>query len=137
MDLPHFDMYAEATESSAVASLDMRRLGAMLSGEYGEICEAIQSTLLMLFAQKTYTMNRRLRIIGGGSLREKIARYLIDRQETDGQIQLPSREDMADYLGVARPSLSREIGNMERDGIIKAAGRSIVVKNQKALEDYL
>ncbi|MCR5346658.1 MAG: Crp/Fnr family transcriptional regulator [Fretibacterium sp.] len=137
MDLPHFDMYAEATEDCAVTSLDMRRLMKMKSREYAEICEVIQTNLLAVFARKTYNMNRRVRVMGGGTLRGKIARYLVDRQGKNELIQVPSRENMADYLGVARPSLSREISRMERDGLLEAAGRLIRIKDQKALEEYL
>ena len=49
----------------------------------------------------------------------------------------PSREELADYLNVTRPSLSRELGNMEKEGIIRLDGRKIVIVSQEKLEEYL
>ena len=47
------------------------------------------------------------------------------------------REEMADYLNVTRPSLSRELSNMVKDGIIRNEGRDIVIIDQDKLESYL
>ena len=47
------------------------------------------------------------------------------------------REEMADYLTVSRPALSRELGNMVREGILKIDGRDLVILDQEALEEYL
>ena len=44
---------------------------------------------------------------------------------------------MADYLNVARPSLSRELGKMQQEGIISLERRQIQIKDQKRLEEYL
>ena len=44
---------------------------------------------------------------------------------------------MADYLNVARPSLSRELGKMQQEGIISLKRRQIQIKDQKRLEEYL
>lgn len=46
-------------------------------------------------------------------------------------------EVMADYMGVTRPSLSRELGKMQAEGLIRLDGRRIVVTDQDGLERYL
>ena len=48
-----------------------------------------------------------------------------------------SREAMADYMGVTRPSLSRELGKMQTEGLIRLEGRRIIVTDQEGLEMYL
>ncbi len=48
-----------------------------------------------------------------------------------------NRQEMAEFLNVARPSLSRELMSMHREGLLEVSGRSIRVKNLKALEDIL
>ena len=44
---------------------------------------------------------------------------------------------MADYLNITRPSLSRELGKMQEEGIIEFGRRQILVKDQEKLEYYL
>ena len=83
-------------------------------------------------------MNQKLRVLGGGVIREKIACFLVEQQDKEGRINSSfSREEMADYLNVARPSLSRELGKMQQEGIISLKRRQIQIKDQKRLEEYL
>ena len=44
---------------------------------------------------------------------------------------------MASYLAVSRPSLSRELSAMQREGIIEAAGRTIHILDMEQFESYL
>ena len=72
------------------------------------------------------------------TLREKIAHYLTQRQDDQGRIrERLSREEMAAYMGAARPSLSRELGCMQEEGILRMEGRRIEILDQTALEQYL
>ena len=41
---------------------------------------------------------------------------------------------MADYLNITRPSLSRELGKMQEEGILELSRRQILVKDQEKLE---
>ena len=98
----------------------------------------IRKNLMSIFAMKAYNLSRKVRLLGCGSIREKIALYLIENQTASGQItKNPSREELSDYLNVTRPSLSRELGNMEKEGIIKLDGRKITIVSQDKLEEYL
>lgn len=47
------------------------------------------------------------------------------------------REEMADFLNVTRPALSREISAMVEEGIIRAGQGYLVILDQEALEEYL
>ena len=47
-----------------------------------------------------------------------------------------SREDIADYLGLAIETVSRTFGVLERNGVIALAGsRSIILTDRLALEN--
>lgn len=48
-----------------------------------------------------------------------------------------NREQMADYLSVTRPSLSREISAMAQEGIIAVDGSLLRVLDQERLEEYI
>ena len=98
----------------------------------------IQQNLLRIIAGKAYIMHNRLKILGSGSLREKIARYIFQQPSKNGCCQLScSREQLAEQLSVARPSLSRELGQMQRDGILDIQGNRISIVDLKAFESYL
>lgn len=77
---------------------------------------------ISLFAEK-------FRLLEFSSLRKRIAAYLAPRLE-DGEFTLPfPKEKLAEFLSVARPSLSRELSAMGADGIISMDGRRIVVSD--------
>ena len=66
------------------------------------------------------------------TLRENIMNYL--KQQTIIQkssvILLPiSKRQLADYLGVQRPSLFRELKKLKEEGIIEINNRTIAIKN--------
>ena len=45
-----------------------------------------------------------------------------------------SREEFADFLNAARPSLSRELMKMQDDGFIKVVRKDLIVKNIEGLK---
>ena len=98
----------------------------------------VQRNLLRMFAGKAYALITKLRVLASGSLREKIVRYLLPSLDEDGSVTLTvSREYIAAYLAVSRPSLSRELSAMQREGIIAIAGKRIQVIDMERFEEYL
>lgn len=66
------------------------------------------------FANKAYVLSNKLQLLMKGSLREKIIEYLCNHQDT-----ILKRFELADYLGVSRPALSKELYRMVDEGIIE------------------
>ncbi len=93
------------------------------------------SNMLTILASKNYYLNRRVQILSCSSLRQKIAMYLLQNKE-DGDVVKMSlgREELADILNTARPSLSRELMSMQDEGIIEVKKHSIYIKDMEALE---
>lgn len=96
------------------------------------------ANMLYIMAQKSLALNGRLEIMSCSSLRKKIAKFILylhrDSEITPASM---SRQEMADFLNVARPSLSRELIKMQNEGLISLEGRKIKIKDLKALEDIL
>jgi CRP-like cAMP-binding protein len=44
-----------------------------------------------------------------------------------------TQADLADYFGVARPSIARVVSEMENEGIIKTRGRSLQILDRERL----
>lgn len=73
---------------------------------------------------------------GPTSLRQKIAKFLIKNSEPDGKVALSmNREDLADFLNTARPSLSRELMNMQEDGLIRILKQNIHIEDFDELQN--
>ena len=73
-------------------------------------------------------MNRKITMLTQKTLRENIMDYLKQQSIIQGssKIVLPfSKRELADYLGVQRPSLFRELKKLKDEGIIKIDNRSI------------
>ena len=133
-----YDMSAQAGEESLILSISSDFFDNISYNTNALVAEKIRKNLMGIFAMKAYNLSGKVRLLGCGSIREKISLYLIENQTPSGEIaNNPSREELADYLNVTRPSLSRELGNMEKEGIIRLEGRKIIIVSQEKLEEYL
>jgi CRP-like cAMP-binding protein len=95
----------------------------------------ITQNMLEILSENNFKITRKLHIISSSSLRERIAIWLIDSMDDRGVIELKmNREQLADFLGVARPSLSRELMRMQTDGLIEVSKKRIVVKDREGIE---
>ena len=48
-----------------------------------------------------------------------------------------TQSELAEYLNVTRPALSKEINKMTKEGIILMTGKKIEVLNEAALKEYI
>ena len=61
----------------------------------------------------------------------------MDEAREDGVVQLKmNREELADYLGVARPSLSRALMKMQNEGMIEVDRTHIKILDIEKLENF-
>lgn len=62
-------------------------------------------------------------------------------EDIDGKIEITlplNREEMANYCGIARETLSRKLTILENEGIIKSVGtKKIIINNLESLEDLI
>lgn len=73
-----------------------------------------------MVCHRALSMNDRIQILSKNSLRSKLITLFSQQVQRSGDsFTLPfDRESMASYLGVNRSALSRELGAMEKEGII-------------------
>ncbi len=81
----------------------------------------INDNMLSVLARKLVYLNKKVDVLTKMSVREKILTYLntfCDFSESN-IVEVPyNREQLADFLCVNRPSLSRELSVMKKEGII-------------------
>ncbi|PKL06319.1 MAG: hypothetical protein CVV53_04910 [Spirochaetae bacterium HGW-Spirochaetae-9] len=98
--------------------------------------KAILEALLGEMGNRLSTLTDRLKAAQFISLREKLADWLLRRMELSGSPILhieATRERMAELFGVARPSLSRELGALRHLGVIDFSGKEIRIVDARGL----
>jgi CRP-like cAMP-binding protein len=98
----------------------------------------IIQNMLGILAQKAYFLNNKVQLLTSGSLRQKIAKYLLEKCSDKKYVKLSmNREQLSAYLNVTRPSLSRELINMQEDGFIEVDRDMIKILDFNGLNDII
>lgn len=75
-------------------------------------------------------MNKKIAMYTQKSLRENLIDYLmaLSLEQKSKTIKLPiSKKQLADYFGIQRPSLFRELKKMKHEGLIEVDNKSIKI----------
>ena len=132
-----YDMYVEAARDTELLVMESEAL-SLTGKEVSEVARLVQRNLMRVLARKAYFMHNKIKVLASGSLREKIVRFLFIELQGKTELELTgSREFMAAYLAVTRPSLSRELSAMQREGILAVEGKCIKVLDMERFEEYL
>ncbi|MBU5307457.1 Crp/Fnr family transcriptional regulator [Clostridioides mangenotii] len=129
-----YDYSCIAIEKSEVLAIPKSFFDA--NNGSNEILRKITYNMLEILSEKAYHLNQKVLILGSFSLRQKLSNFLLQKSRDSGTIQLGfNREELADYIGTTRPSLSRELMNMENDGLIRVEKDVIVIIDMERLAE--
>lgn len=84
-------------------------------------------------------LNKKVEYLSIKTLRGKISTYLLDEYNKTGQktFQLNlNRNELADFINVSRPSLSRELCKMRDEGIIDFHSTAIKILDFDILKNF-
>lgn len=113
--------------------LAIPKTALVMSGDNFKNSKVVNNMLLIL-SEKAFYLNQKLLIQSGKTLREKLSRFFLSNSK-ESSLELEfNREELADFFGVTRPSISREIMNMKRDGLIDVVGNKVIL-NKEMLEN--
>lgn len=96
--------------------------------------------MLRIVSEKAMALNKKVEYLTIKSMRGKIAAFLLEQYRRTGKntFDLPmNRNEMADFLNVSRPSMSREMCRIKEEGIIDFHLSSIRIKDLKALKEMV
>ncbi|WP_290771682.1 Crp/Fnr family transcriptional regulator [Anaerofustis sp.] len=92
--------------------------------------------IMHLQADKSLSLMKKIHLLSATTLEEKIALYLLENMNEENNVYINmTRETMADFFGVKRPSLSRSLMKMQKENLIKINKKNIKVLNTQNLED--
>ena len=98
--------------------------------------QLITRNMLEIQSEKNFFMTRKLHLLSGTTLRERIAIWLLEQEEEKDTIILRmKREALADFLGTTRPSLSRELMKLQQEKLIEVDKSHIKIRDRSKLED--
>lgn len=89
--------------------------------EERELHFRLMGNLLRVCARKNLVLSRRMFHTSSKTIRGRVMSYLSEQVSLQGSshITIPfDRQQMADYLGVERSALSKELGKMKREGLL-------------------
>ena len=98
------------------------------------------ANLIHLVADKALYLNRKIDYLTIKSMRGKLCTYLYERYQKmqSVQITLPyHRNELAEFLNVSRPSMSRELGRMRDEGILAFHGDTFELLNLELLMSFV
>ncbi len=95
---------------------------------------------LRTLSNRILLLNGKIKSLSLGSLRQRVVNYLLEehhRQQSDVLTLTRARHEMAEALGIPRPSLSRELIALKAEGWIDFDRHTITIHDLGALEHCL
>jgi CRP/FNR family transcriptional regulator, dissimilatory nitrate respiration regulator len=99
--------------------------------------DVILVNFLDMISNRSQFLSEKIKFLNFKTIKGKLAYFILQKSENDqASILLDmTQNDLADFFGVARPSVSRALGELEEEGLIEAAGKKIKIFNKKGLTD--
>jgi CRP/FNR family transcriptional regulator, dissimilatory nitrate respiration regulator len=90
---------------------------------------------LNMISNRSQFLSEKIRFLNFKTIKGKLAQFILqkaDNEKTTIFLDM-TQNDLADFFGVARPSVSRALGELEQEGFIKAAGKNITILDRNGL----
>lgn len=124
-------------EASMILSIPYQKIIAPCTNACHFHSKLIYNMMLIL-GEKNYLLNHKIEILMLKGMREKLATFLLNESNRQHALlfSIPmNRNELAEYLNVSRPSMSRELGRMKEEGIIDYHKNTFhILKKDKLLQ---
>ncbi|WP_297813190.1 Crp/Fnr family transcriptional regulator [uncultured Finegoldia sp.] len=108
-----------------------------MNGGFSDVKNKVMTNIITILAEKAFFLNSKVRLLSSFSLRQKIATFLVQTQKDGISNTEMTRQQMADFMATTRPSLSRELLNMQDSGLIELKGSKIMIVDIEQLKNLL
>jgi CRP/FNR family transcriptional regulator, dissimilatory nitrate respiration regulator len=90
---------------------------------------------LNMISNRSQFLSEKIKFLNFKTIKGKLAHYILQKAGNEKiSVSLGmTQNDLADFFGVARPSVSRALGELEQDGLIEASGKNIRILDKKGL----
>jgi CRP-like cAMP-binding protein len=99
--------------------------------------DKLLTNFLDMISNRSQFLTEKIKFLNFKTIRGKFAQYILQVAGPDkSEIKLAmTQNEVSEYFGVARPSISRVIGEMEDEGIIITKGKLLKIIDKKRLTE--
>lgn len=99
--------------------------------------DVILVNFLDMISNRSQFLSDKIKFLNFKTIKGKLAHYILQRAGKErSSINLDmTQNDLADFFGVARPSVGRALGDLEVEGYIEARGKEIKILDKEGLSD--
>ena len=105
-----------------------------------EIDHVFLRTFLASLSDKIFMLNKKIKMLSYSSVRQRLSCFLLEEMNLNDSKNFmlsKTREELGALLGIARPSISRELSSMVSDGLISIKGKQVAILNPDAMKALL
>jgi CRP-like cAMP-binding protein len=90
---------------------------------------------LNMISNRSQFLSEKIKFLNFKTIKGKLAHFILQKAVNNKEIVTleMTQNDLADFFGVARPSVSRALGELEQEGLIEASGKIIRILDRKGL----
>jgi CRP/FNR family transcriptional regulator, dissimilatory nitrate respiration regulator len=94
---------------------------------------------LDMISNRSQFLSEKIKFLNFKTIKGKLAHFLLQKAGKDGMVVTldMTQNELADYFGVARPSVGRALGEMEDEGYIEAKGKKIRILDKEGLASLI
>ena len=97
--------------------------------------DRILVNFLDMISNRSQFLSEKIKFLSFKTIKGKLAQFILQRaggDKTDVILEI-TQSDLADFFGVARPSVARALGEIEDEGLIEARGKNIKILDKAGL----
>jgi len=125
-----FPVNVVALTDSSLLSIDKQDLLKLLKND-----ERILVNFLNMISGRSQFLSEKIKFLNFKTIKGKMAQFILQcaGREREAITLDMTQYEIADFFGVARPSVARAIGEMEDEGLIIASGKNIRILDRDSL----
>lgn len=97
--------------------------------------DIILVNFLDMISNRSQFLSEKIKFLNFKTIKGKLAHFILQKSGQNAKsVKLElTQNDLADFFGVARPSVARALGEMEEEGMIQAKGKNITIIDRTRL----
>jgi CRP-like cAMP-binding protein len=90
---------------------------------------------LDMISNRSQFLSEKIKFLNFKTIKGKLAQFILQKagKELSSVSFDITQNDLADFFGVARPSVARALGEMEHEGYLEAKGKNIRIIDKEGL----
>ncbi len=125
------------TNIKCASDVEILIISEKVLSEIMQINFALVSKFLTLYNNKIQFLLERIESLTIQSARAKLVFYLLKNKGTNNCVKIKSKQQLAEFLGISKASLYREIAFLKTKGVIEAPKGFIYILNETEIKEFL